>query len=212
MHEAPAAAEPVEFWSALWFHIGASPAGLVGVLIATVVLYLFFTLLLTAAGPRLVARPSTFTLVVTICLGSIAARAMLGNTPTLAGALVAMNTLMAMEFLFRRLRRSIRPLLQARRRGRTRFGLAGHASVIMADGAVQPDLLRRRALTEDLLMVRLRGAGIHRVQDVALAILEPRGDLTVLRRGETIDAALVADVVGRDRIPPHLITPPEEAA
>ena len=53
MHEAPAAVEPAEFWSALWFHIGASPAGLVGVLIATVVLYLFLSLIHISEPTRL---------------------------------------------------------------------------------------------------------------------------------------------------------------
>jgi uncharacterized membrane protein YcaP (DUF421 family) len=77
--------------------------------------------------------------------------------------------------------------------------------LLMADGRVLPDRLRSAHLGENELRAQLRQAGIRRYDDVACAILERTGSLSVLRRGETISAGLLADVRGREAVSPRSI-------
>ena len=78
-------------------------------------------------------------------------------------------------------------------------------TVVMVHGHVITPHLSRRHLQADHLMAMLRRAGIHRVEDAELVILENRGSLTIVRAGEKIDAALLADVEGRRLVPEALI-------
>ena len=194
------------FWHEVWFQLGISWAGAVSVIIATAVMYLFFTFVLSKAGPRLNARPSILSIGVTLLLGAIAARSMLGNSPTLLGGLIAMSVLILMEAIFRR-GASIIEKLGEKDRWARRFKafdqIAGHAIVIVADGEILYDHLSRRTLTPRLLKMRLRQAGITHLDKVGVVILEPRGALTIIRRGETIDRELLRDVEGVRHIPPE---------
>lgn len=184
------------FFEELWFQIGASPAGALGVLIASIVLYLIFTLILQVAGPRLSANPSMLSFAVMALLGSLFARAILGNTPTLVGGLIAVITLLVLEFLLGRLRLGVDRIF-------TRRG--PRPTVVMVHGHVLLWHLRHLGLRETQLLTLLRRGGVRHVIDTDLVILEPRGGLTIVRRGETIDERLVRNVRGAEIIPRSLM-------
>ena len=184
------------FFERLWFQIGASPAGALGVLIASIVLYLIFTLILQVAGPRLSANPSMLSFAVMALLGSLVARAILGNTPTLVGGLIAVTTLLVLEFLLGRLRLGVDRIF-------TRRG--PRPTVVMVHGHVLRWHLRHLGLRETQLLTLLRRGGVRHVIDTDLVILEPRGGLTIVRRGETIDERLVRNVRGAEIIPRSLM-------
>ena len=162
----------------LWHdYLGISWTGAAGVVLSTIVLYLFFSLLVHLSGTRLMATMSTASFVVLAVVGGVSARSMLGESPTMIGALLVLNTLMVMEALmgtFRRLARSA----------------AAH---------------RRRRLTEAGLHDRLRIGGVLDPAEVELVILEERGGLTIVRRGERIAPALLADVEGAELVPERLL-------
>lgn len=82
---------------AIWQHIGITWSGVVGVIIATTVLYVLFTSLLRRVGPRLMAGGSTLSTALLTVLGALCARAMLGDSPTLFGAVTALATLFVLE-------------------------------------------------------------------------------------------------------------------
>lgn len=178
----------------LWSHVGITPGGAVGVVVASVALYVMYAVVLALWGPRLFSSSSTLSIALLTVLGSLFARAMLGDFPTLAGALVAATTLLLMEALLGRLRRNT-----VRGRGRHQ------PRVVIVEGQFVPRPQWERVVSEADLFTRLRTAGIRRVADAALVILEARGGLTVLRTGERIDARLLAGVLGADYIPERLV-------
>lgn len=184
------------FFEELWFQIGASSAGALGVLIASVVLYLVFALILQVAGPRLSANPSMLSFAVMALLGSLVARAILGNTPTLVGGLIAVTTLLLLEYLLGSLRPGI---------GRVFTRRGPRPTVVMIHGHVLRWQLRHLGLSEAQLLTLLRRGGVRHVIDTDLVILEPRGGLTVVRRGETIDERLVRGVRGAGLVPRSLL-------
>jgi uncharacterized membrane protein YcaP (DUF421 family) len=181
-------------WSLIWRdYIGISGSAVLGVIASTIVLYLFFSLLMQLIGPRLMARPSAGSFVVLAVVGGITARSTLGESPTMLGALIVLSTLALLEYATGRFRRLPLPLHRTR------------PVVVLVDGETVPEGLRRSSLTERMLRDRLRVSGVLALSDVALVILEVRGTLTIVRRGERIDRALIEEVEGRTAIPTHLL-------
>lgn len=178
----------------LWSHVGITPGGALGVVVASTALYVMYAVVLALWGPRLFSSSSTLSIALLTVLGSLFARAMLGDFPTLGGALVAATTLLALEALLGRLRRS-----SARGRGRHR------PRVVIVEGAFVAWPQRERVVSEADLLTRLRTAGVRQVEDATLVILESRGGLTVLRTGERIDARLLVGVLGVEYVPEHLM-------
>lgn len=178
-------------------YLGISWTGALGVVLSTIVLYLFFSLLVHLSGTRLMATMSAASFVVLAVVGGVSARSMLGESPTMLGALLVLNTLMVMESLMGTIRRVVRALPAAVRR---------RPSVVMVEGRCVTEALRRRRLTEAGLHDRLRIRGVLDPSEIELVILEERGSLSVVRRGDRIAPALVADVDGSELIPERLLT------
>lgn len=189
---------PPDDMHSLWFQIGITSWGALGVVIATVVLYLVYAGLMRWLGPRLLAAPSVLSFTLVALFGAIAARAMMGNWPTLAGALIAIVTLVLLEAVLGRARWAV----SAARGG---HGVGPRPIVVMVHGHILDGNLRRRHLTRDQLRAMLRRSGVRSVAEVELAILENRGSLTVVRAGERIAADLLIDVDGTRVVPRRLL-------
>lgn len=181
-------------WDIVWRdYIGITWSGALGVVLSTIVLYLFFALLMHLSGPRLMANPTVGSFAVLAVIGGVTARATLGEAPTMLGALIVLNTLMVMEYLLGTMRKLPHPLPRRR------------PTVLMIGGRPVPSGLHRVHLSQRNLWDLLRSHGVLDLGDAELVILETRGDLTVVRRGSTIDRSLIAEVEGRETIPEHLL-------
>jgi len=76
--------------------------------------------------------------------------------------------------------------------------------LLMADGRLLPENLRKAHLIEDELRAQLRQAGIRRYSDVAWVILERTGAIGVLAAGTAIGPELLADVRGVEALSPGI--------
>ena len=182
---------------ALWSHVGISGTQVGGVVLAATVLYVVYAVVLRVWGQRIRASTSTFSLVLVTVLGSIVARAMLGDAPTLLGGLTAIATLVVLEGVFGVLRRRF-PIAHLRR--------SDAPVVLVAGGEVREDALRWARLSRPDLATRLRQEGVTSLADLALVVLEPRGELTIVRGGQTIDEELVWDVDGASDLPDSVVS------
>ena len=79
--------------------------------------------------------------------------------------------------------------------------------LLVANGAVLSDNLRKVKISEGEVRQQLRLAGVHRYDDVAALILERAGAVSVLRQGETIAPNFIADVRGRDLLASEHVRP-----
>ncbi|MGI8613285.1 MAG: DUF421 domain-containing protein [Nocardioidaceae bacterium] len=165
------------------------------VVISTVGIYLTFLVLLRLVGQRALASMSSFDIAATIALGAVVGRVVLGYTPTLLAGVIALCTLFALQALFGLIRRS--PRVDA--------VLSNLPLLLMADGQLLDDNLHKAHLVESELRAQLRLAGVRDYDDVACVILERTGALSVLRRGETISSALLADVRGRGALAAEIV-------
>ncbi|MDR0847549.1 MAG: DUF421 domain-containing protein [Propionibacteriaceae bacterium] len=172
-------------FQAMWDQLGITGWQALAVVVSTTVLFWVFTFLMSYLGQQMRARVTVTSFALMAVIGSVTARSMLGNHPTMSGGIIALLVLFAWEAVFRilgsRLRRPIVPVRQAR--------------VVLTDGVVDEEALKQAHVRTTDLMVRLRHAGITHLSDAGLVIVERDGTLTVIRAGQTVDEELLAGVV-----------------
>lgn len=177
-----------------WTDWGLDAGDALRVVLSSAIFYAVVVLIVRMLGPRTLASLSSFDLAALIALGAIIGRSILGDTPTVAAGMLGILTLLVLQALTGQLRRGRRGAALVSRK----------AVVLMAGDELQDDLLRREHVVHEEVASRLRQAGIRTPQEVACVILEPTGQMSVLRRGEPIEASLLRDVRGADRIPATL--------
>jgi uncharacterized membrane protein YcaP (DUF421 family) len=154
------------------------------VVIATVAICLTALLLVRVVGQRSLTAMSATDVVCVIALGAVVGRTTLLAIPTLAAGVIAVAVLFALRGLLAR---------AARVRGLGRL-LAPGPVVLVRDGRVLADGLRRARVQEDELREQLRLAGVVALDRVGLVVLERTGRLSVLPAGAPIDPWLLSDL------------------
>ncbi len=156
------------------------------VVLSTVAIYLTAVVSIQLAGRRTVAQLSAFDVVVTIALGSVVATTAVSSSTSYPEGAAALLTLLALQVA----------VAWARRRfARLRRLLEFEPEVVVSAGKIDlPSSLWRSQLTEDELWSQLRQQGVFDTDAVVLAVLEPSGQLSVIRCGDAVSlAALPAD-------------------
>lgn len=181
-----------------WYSLGITPVEALWVVVSAFGIYLSFFLLIRGFGQRALASWSTLDKAVVIALGSVVGRVILGYTPTLAAGIIGLLTMFAMLRLEGYLRRTKRGVY-----------LSSKPVLLMAGDQIMDGNLRKARIQHDELYFKLRQAGIRNFSEVSVVLLEPTGDVSVMRRGEPVDRELLRRVADRDRIPEGLLTPKE---
>ncbi|MBB4633465.1 DUF421 domain-containing protein [Sphingosinicella soli] len=134
-----------------------------------VILYLLLRLL----GKRELGQLTPFELLVMIVMGDLIQQGVTHNDFSLTGALLAVATfgflallLSWMTYLFPAMERL----------------LDGKPRVVVRDGTIISENLRRDRITHAELESEMRLAGIASLRDVAWAILEPQGKISFIKR------------------------------
>lgn len=182
--------------SELWYQIGIIPAGALGVVIASTLIYLLFTAVIARWRRYFTTANSSFAFALTVVLGAIMGRLMLGNSPTLVGGAIALGTLLSVQAIVNRVRQNPR----FRRRG-----TGVRASVVMVHGRVEHEELRRLGVASSEIWVALRRAGIRNTDEIGAVLLEHDGTITVLQEGVEVDLRILAGTKGLDKLPAELL-------
>ncbi|MDO5738776.1 MAG: DUF421 domain-containing protein [Ornithinimicrobium sp.] len=180
----------------LWYYLGIPPLAALAVVISTVLLYASFIFLSRLLGQRVLARLSGFDLLVVIVFGAVIGRAILGHIPTLAGGLVAMVTLLALEASIGQITKN--SLMERMVNNRPVLLMAGDQFVA--------EEMHRCHVTVAQVRSQLRRSGIRAHDEVAAVILEPTGELSVLKRGVLIEKEMLRRVRSAERMPADLLT------
>lgn len=143
------------------------------VLRATVMFFILF-LLIRLLGKRELGQMTPFEFVVLVVLGDLIQQGVTHNDFSLTGATLAICT-----FAFWALVLSWTAYLFPRAKDL----LEGTPRVIVRDGEIVQENLRRDRLTRDEIFSEMRLAGIGRMSEVAWAILEPQGKMSFIKKG-----------------------------
>jgi uncharacterized membrane protein YcaP (DUF421 family) len=167
-----------------WDQLGTDTATAVQVVVATIGIYLVLVVLLRIGGQRGLVAMSSVDVACVIAIGAVVGRTALLAEPTLVTGVIALSVLFGMQ-------RLLTILGGGSRGGRI---LSRRPVVLMRDGLLCQDEMRRSRVSEDDLRQRLRLTGASRREQVQLVVLERSGEISVLRSNVKAEAWLVHDL------------------
>ncbi len=148
-------------------------SGPIEVAIRTAIVYLFLVLVLRIAGRREVGQMSILDLVVILIIANGVQNAMVGENTTLIGGLISAGTLIVLD-------RSLDVVLGRNRR--LARVLEGEPILLVRNGRVLTEAMRRAGMNRDELDRAVRAKGVASVHDASLAVLEVDGSISVIPR------------------------------
>lgn len=146
-------------------------SGLIRTAVVAVLAYVGLVLFLRISGKRTLSKLNAFDLVVTVALGSILATTLLNKDVALAEGLVALASLIALQFLV---------TWSSVRFRWVREGVRSEPAVLVRNGQPLHDVLRRERVTEDEATSAVRDAGGRTLAEAEVIILESDGSLTAV--------------------------------
>lgn len=157
-------------------------------LIRTILLYGIIILAIKLMGKRQISDLQTSELVVTLLVSNIAAIPMQNTGQPLISGIIPIAILVCCEVFisFIMLKNS-----------KFRRAICGRPIVIIKDGKLQQNELRNLRMSTEDLFQQLRQMDIFNIQDLAFAIIETNGQLSVLKKTEKQqpDAATLGIVI-----------------
>lgn len=136
-----------------------------------VLIFVYGLIIVRLAGRRVFGRWSALDIVISIIVGSNLSRALTGNAP-LVGTLAATSLLMLLHWV----------LAMGASRSRLISRIVEGGPIELAHGGnVRHPMLKRQSVSDADLHEALRQAGIERVEDSRLVMLEPSGKISVLK-------------------------------
>ena len=151
---------------------GVTPHVLLEIALRTAAIYCVVLIGVRLSGNREVGQMTPFDLTLLLLLSNAVQNAMTGPDTSLVGGVVAAVTLLVMNFL-------VAELSGGNRRFR-RF-IQGSPTLLIHNGTLLTPHLAREHVTVDEIHRALREHGICEVSEVALAVLEVDGSISVLK-------------------------------
>jgi uncharacterized membrane protein YcaP (DUF421 family) len=146
---------------------------------ATVIFFALYVLV-RLMGKRELGQMTPFELIVLVVIGDLIQQGVTQNDFSLTGAIIAISTIAFLALLMS-WASYLWPWAERL--------LEGEPRVIVQDGKILTDNLRRNRLTASEIESEMRLAGIGHLRDVAWGILEPRGKISFIQRAEDGDDA-----------------------
>ena len=151
-------------WFDSWSDIGR-------VLLVGAAAYAFLILALRVSGKRTLSQMNAFDFVVTVALGSTLATILLSSDVSWLEGAVALSLLAGLQFIVAWL---------STKWGVVRRGITARPALLVSEGVVLHDALRRNRITESQIAQAIRSDGYGDVALVAAVVLEPNGNLSVI--------------------------------
>ena len=138
--------------------------------VRSIIVYFFMLLLLRFSGKRQIGQLAPFDLVLLLVLSNAVQNAMnAGDNSLLAGIILA-STLIGINYLVG---------LAAYKSKRLEALIEGRPEVLIHNGKLYEDVLKRQQITHHELNAALRGEGCASIEEVQFAVLENNENITV---------------------------------
>lgn len=143
--------------------------------IRTAVVYFFVTLAIRLMGKRQIGDMQPNELVITLLISEIAAIPLQDTSQPVLNGIVAIFILVVIEIIISVL--TMKSL-------KIRKIMSGNSAVVIKNGVIDQQMLRKVRLTVMDLIELLRGQGYFKVENIAYAILEVNGSLSVVEKSK----------------------------
>ena len=142
-------------------------------IIRTILLYAFVVLAVRLMGKRQISEMQPSELVITLIVSEIAAIPMQNTSQPLLSGIIPVMVLVALE---------IAASVLMMKSGKFRKMVCGSPIVVIRDGKILQNEMRRLRLTTEDLCVQLRQQDIFSIEDVQYCIVETNGKVSVLEK------------------------------
>ncbi len=151
------------------------------IIIRTLLIYIFVIIAVRIMGKRQVADMQTTELVTTLIISEVASLPMQNTNQPLLSGFVPILLLVAIEII-------ISIIMMKSRRFRT--AVIGHPIIVIRDGVILKEQLKRLRISFEDLYSLLRQQEVFDLKEVRYGIIEPNGSLSILSRSHP-DSALL---------------------
>ena len=156
--------------------------------VSALIMYVTLVAFTRMMGLRSFSKMSSFDFALTVSFGSLLATSVVSPSPPALLAVAALASLFAIQWVVTSLRVRLEPL---------RLILDNEPRLLMWEGEIREEELRRTGVTRADLMAKLREANVLRFEEVRAVVLESTGDVSVLHEapgGAGLDEALLDGV------------------
>lgn len=150
------------------------------VIVRTAIVYLFLVVVLRLSGKREVGQMSILELIVVLLISDAVQNSMVGSDTTLVGGLIAVSTLLLMDFGLRAI---------TSRSRRLRRAIEGEPRLLVRDGRLLSKALREEGVDPEAVRTAVRNHGVASIADVRLAVLETDGSVSVIPKSNVPESA-----------------------
>jgi uncharacterized membrane protein YcaP (DUF421 family) len=145
------------------------------VVLRTAIVYLFVVGALRLSGKREVGQMSVLELVVILVISDAVQNSMVGENTTLWGGLIAVVTLLAMDFALKAVAKRSKTIGRA---------IEGEPRLLVRDGRLLSRAIQEEGLEIEEVRAAIRSHGLVGPEDVRLAVLETDGSISVIPRDD----------------------------
>lgn len=161
-----------------------------------VVVYFFLVVMLRLSGKRELVQLNPFDLVVLLTLSNTVQNAIIGDDNSVSGGLLGATSLLAVNYLTVRFLYKHKNLDQL---------VEGKADVLIENGKVRPEHLKKELITTAQLEAAARKQGFGSLSEVDQCILEPGGTLSFIGKKPDADVLRHKELLDRiDRLKEEL--------
>jgi uncharacterized membrane protein YcaP (DUF421 family) len=150
--------------------------------------YAFLVISLRLSGKRELVQLNPFDLVVLLTLSNTVQNAIIGDDNSVSGGIIGATSLLAVNYLVVRFLYGHKRIDQL---------VEGSADVLIENGAVRLDRLKKELISPTQLEAAARKQGFESLNDVQKCILEPGGNLTFIGKKPATDDIRHQEVVER---------------
>jgi uncharacterized membrane protein YcaP (DUF421 family) len=155
-------------------------------IIRPMIVYLFLIVFLRVFGKRELAQLNPFDLVVLLSLSNTVQNAIIGDDNSVSGGMIGAFSLLAVNWVLMRVLYKMPKLNKV---------LEGAETVLVRNGVVDEEAMRKETMTELELLEVLHKQGLSSVAEVAKCVLEPNGNFYIEERKPSTDEAERAELM-----------------
>src|SRR5690349_23435579 len=153
-----------------------------------VVIYAFLVISLRLSGKRELVQLNPFDLVVLLTLSNTVQNAIIGDDNTVLGGIIGATSLLVTNYLVVRFLYDHRKLDQV---------VEGRADVLIEDGKVRTQHLRKELITMPQLQAAAHKQGFASLSEVEQCVLEPGGTLTFIGKKPAAEEVRHQELLGK---------------
>ena len=176
----------------LFHDMFALPLPVLEKMLRPIVVYFFLIAMLRVAGKRELAQLNPFDLVVLLTLSNTVQNAIIGEDNSVTGGMIGAATLLVVNYAV------VRFLYGHQRLDAL---VEGGCDVLIEDGVLQRDRLKKELITTTELEAAAHKQGFASLADIDRAVLDPGGTIAFFAKKPTADAIRFDEIINRlDRL------------